>query len=97
MGNVANRVIDFGKKVGSTVLDVGRKARDWIGGAFNTIKRIPIIGGIAEKLVDIPTPLGGLSARQITDMGSKAIDAGGRIEQGDIIGGITDGMRIRPR
>ena len=97
MGNAANKVIDFGKRIGSTVLDVGNRARDFIGKGYDFIRKIPVIGPMAEQLVNKPIPqLKGLTAKQIAEMGSKGLDIGNKFQGGDYSGAIGDVMQFQP-
>jgi hypothetical protein len=84
-------VFDWIKKTGSKifdgirsgvrkVVDFARSVRDNIGKGMNVVKNIPVIGDLVEYGSNVPIPIfGGRSLRDVGDIASGAIDAGGAI------------------
>ena len=62
IGGIGNRILDFGNTV-----------RGGIGKAWDFVKRLPIIGNLAETAVNTPF-IGGMSVKNIADGASTALD-----------------------
>jgi len=57
------------------ILDFGGTIRSGIGKAWDFVKRLPIIGNLAEGAVNTPIPfLNGASVKNIADGASTALD-----------------------
>lgn len=73
--NVGSSVWNGLKKGVGVVSDIGNKIRGGIGSAWNFIKKIPVIGNLAEKAVNTPIPfLGGASLSNVAQGASTGLD-----------------------
>jgi len=71
------------KKGFGGVFNTLKKGKDWIGGAYNKIKNIPVIGNLVDSLAGMPIPkFGGLSVKDMANMGGKAVDIGSSVNEG---------------
>ena len=72
IGRVAHKGFDYAKK-----------GVDWVKRTAGRVGKIPIVGDIAKKLVDIPIPLiGNISARQAFNKVDGAVQTGHKISSG---------------
>lgn len=83
------------KKVGSKVMPVFNGIRSGISKGFDFVKKIPVIGDIADKAASTPIPqLKGLSLKDIGSKASGVLDTANKIN--DHIQGSGSGSRPRP-
>jgi hypothetical protein len=67
---------DFGRgfqKGFTGVFDLVNKAKDWVAGAYDKIKNIPVIGQLADTVLNIPIPEVGMSAKDLANIADKTI------------------------
>ena len=68
------KVYDFGRGAFNKVVDIGSKVRDGIRAGYQTVRNLPVIGGIVDRAVNIPLPIIGRSAREVANMASDGLD-----------------------
>lgn len=89
-----------GRKILGSASDVGRKiiggasnARDVLSKAYDISQKIPVVGGIVNKVVDTPL-LGGYSIKDMANKASNALDAGQKAASGDVMGALDAGRKV---
>lgn len=70
------------------VMNVGNKARDYVKKGWNVIKSIPVIGGIANDLVNTNIPIIGSSVADLANKADRYLDIGNDVNK--ILGNGTD-------
>jgi hypothetical protein len=68
------KVYDFGRGAFNKVIDIGSKVRDGIRAGYDTVRNLPVIGGIVERAVNAPLPFVGRSLRDIGNVASDGLD-----------------------
>jgi len=63
------------------VLDWGNTAKNYVVKGYNFVKKIPVIGGMVDKLVDQPLPIIGMSARQLGGIADQGLSIGNDIQR----------------
>jgi hypothetical protein len=96
---VGGGILNGISKVGGGILNVGNKVKDGISKGFDVIKKIPIIGDIAQTAVNIPL-IKGKSIADIAGIADQALKTGegvmggvNALKRGDIggaIGSVSD-------
>ena len=65
---------DFVKNIGSKILGMANSARDTVSKIYSGIKKIPVIGNIADGLASMNIPGVGMSAKDIANKASDYLD-----------------------
>lgn len=77
------------------VLDIGKGARKLVGGVYNQIKKIPVVGDIVDKALDTKILGGRLSIKDIANNAGNAIEAGDRAYSGDFKGAYDSAKQMK--
>lgn len=72
------------------VVNIGNRARDYVKKGWDVVKSIPIIGGIANDLVNTNIPLVGSSISDIAGKADRYLDIGNDVN--NILGNGSDAV-----
>ena len=77
--NTFSKIYDGVKWGANKVLDVGQAVRNGLGSAFDTVKRIPVLGALAEGLANAKIPIINTSLSDIAGHANNLLNTGEKI------------------
>lgn len=78
---IGKGIVNTVSKIGGGILNAGKWVRDKVGGAFNAVKKIPVIGDVVDQLASVPI-IKGMSAKDIANKADTALKVGESIKGG---------------
>lgn len=99
---VGSGILSGARALGNGILNVGNMARSGINKVMGVIDKVPVVGGLVNRALDIP--IEGVSLRQAAGIADSALDAGNSardainaVSRGDLDSAVKAGESVYNR